>query len=119
MHATLEPVADHARYTHDEAVAIGMTATGRTSCAIGATGLKMVENQERIVKMAGLPTLIDSPIDPSEIVVRLNRNKKRVAVRVRWVLHKTTGEVFLIDQIPPNVALDALFTMIASWDEEH
>jgi len=55
----------------------------------------------------------------SETVVRLNSNKKKVPLRVRLVLRKTTGEVFLIDQIPPNVALDALSAMIASWSEEH
>jgi hypothetical protein len=62
---------------------------------------------------------LDTPIDPSEIVVRLNRDKKRVAVRVRWVLRKTADHIFLTNHIPPNVALDALSRMIPSWDEEH
>ena len=32
--------------------------------------------------MAKFPTVIDSPIDPSKIVARLNNDKKRGAVRV-------------------------------------
>ena len=61
---------------------------------------------------------LDSPIDPSETVVRLNGDKKRVPVHVGRVIRKT-GEASLIDQVLPSAALDALFTMIASWGEEH
>ena len=62
---------------------------------------------------------LDSPIDSSEIVVRLTRDKKRATVGVRWVLRNTGGEIFLTDQIPPSVTLDGLSRMIASRDEEH
>ena len=74
----------------------------------------MAENQERVLRMAALPTSIDRPIDPHEIVRQLNSDKKRLAGRVRWVLPKTIGEVFLTDQVPLDVALDVLRGMIGS-----
>lgn len=115
----LEALTDYLYYTHGEAVAVGMTAAARISCTLGAADNKMVENQERLITMAGLPTLIECPIDPREIVDRLNSDKKRMAGRVRWVLPKAIGEVFLTDQVPLDVALDVLSAMIASRKEEH
>jgi 3-dehydroquinate synthase len=79
----------------------------------------MVENQERLIKMSRLPTLVDSSVAPREIVDRLSSDKKRLGGRVRWVLPKAIGEVFLTDQVPPNVALDVLSTMIVSRKGEH
>jgi len=110
----LEALTDYAYYTHGEAVAIGMTAVARISCEVGATGQKTAENQERVLKMAALPTSIDCPTNPHEIVHQLNSDKKRLAGRVRWVLPKTIGEVFLTDQVPTDVVLDVLRRMIDS-----
>lgn len=115
----LEALTDYAYYTHGEAIAIGMSAAARISCAIGTTDQKMVENQERLIKMSRLPTLVDSSVAPREIVDRLSSDKKRLGGRVRWVLPKAIGEVFLTDQVPPNVALDVLSTMIVSRKGEH
>jgi 3-dehydroquinate synthase len=95
-----------------------MTAAARISCEIGATERKTAENQERMLKMAALPTSIDRPTDPHEIVQQLKSDKKRLAGRVRWVLPKTIGEVFLTDQVPPDVALDVLRGMIGSKKAE-
>lgn len=115
----LEALTNYAYYTHGEAVAIGMTGVARISCEVGATGQKMAENQERVLKMAALPTSIDCPTNPNEIVHQLNSDKKRLAGRVRWVLPKTIGEVFLTDQVPTDVVLDVLRRMIDSNKGEH
>lgn len=114
----LEALTNYTYYTHGEAVAVGMTAAARISCEIGATERKMAENQERVLRMAGLPASIDCPIDPHEIVKQLNSDKKRLAGRVRWVLPKTIGEVFLTDEVPLDVALDVLGGMIGSKEGE-
>jgi 3-dehydroquinate synthase len=110
----LEAVTDYTRYTHGEAVAIGMTAAARISREIDSTDLETVELIEDLVKAAGLPTLIDPPIDPHEVVHQLNRDKKRLGGRIRWVLPQNIGNVFLTDEVPPDIVLKVLNGMADS-----
>jgi 3-dehydroquinate synthase len=110
----LEALTDYAYYTHGEAVAIGMIAAAKISREIRATHQDTVELQESLVEAAGLPTRIERPIDPHDIVQQLNTDKKRLAGRVRWVLPRTIGEVFLTDEVPSDVVLGILKDMTTS-----
>ena len=110
----LESLTSYAQYTHGEAIAIGMTAAARISLEIDATDRETVQLQENVIRVAGLPTRMHQPIDPVEIVQQLNKDKKRRAGRVRWVLPRRIGEVFLTEDVPPEVVLRVLQGMIAS-----
>ncbi len=110
----LEALTDYAYYTHGEAVGIGMIAAAKISCEINATDSDTVELQENLVEAAGLPTRIDRAIDPHDIVEQLNRDKKRVGGRVRWVLPRTIGEVFLTDEVTSDAVVRILKDMITS-----
>ena len=114
----LEALTEYAHYTHGEAVAIGMTAAARISREIDATDQDTVELQENLVKAAGLPVRIDRRIDQHDIVQQLNRDKKRVGGRVRWVLPRKIGEVFLTDKVPSDVPVRILKDMITSKEVE-
>jgi len=107
----LETLTDYADYTHGEAVAIGMMAAARISFEIGATDQDMVQSQEDIMKRAGLPTAITQPIDAIEIMRQLRKDKKRVDERIRWVLPRRLGEVFLTQEVPSEVVLKVLHDM--------
>ena len=108
----LETLTDYSYYKHGEAVAIGMTAAARISSEVDATDEETVELQENLLNTARLPTKIDQPISPHDIVCQLDKDKKRLAGRVRWVLPRKIGEVFLSDEVPPNVVLNVLKHMI-------
>jgi len=110
----LESLTSYAQYTHGEAIAIGMTAAARISIEIDATDRETVQLQENVIQVAGLPTRMLQPIDPVEIVQQLSKDKKRHAGRVRWVLPRRIGEVFLTEDVPPEVVLRVLEGMIAS-----
>jgi 3-dehydroquinate synthase len=101
----LESLTNYTQYTHGEAVALGMIAAARVSREIGAIDQNTVEDQERLISAAGLPTHIDRSMEPQSIIRQLNRDKKRLAGRTRWVLPKTIGEVFLTDEVPFDVVL--------------
>ena len=47
-------------------------------------------------------------INPRGIDEQLNSDKKVFSGRVRWVLPKATGEIFLADQVPRDVVLNAM-----------
>jgi len=114
----LEALTGYAYYTHGEAVAIGMVAAAKISREIHATHQDTVKMQESLVEAAGLPTRIERPIDPYDIVQQLSRDKKRLAGRVRWVLPRTVGEVFLTDEVPSDVVLGILKDMTTSREVE-
>ena len=110
----LEALTGYACYTHGEAVAIGMIAAAKISSEILATHQDTAKLQESLVEAAGLPTRIERPIDPHDLVQQLNRDKKRLAGRIRWVLPRTIGEVFLTDQVPSDIVLRILKDMTTS-----
>lgn len=114
----LESLTGYAHYTHGEAIAIGMMAAARISLEIHATDHEMVQSQESIIKRAGLPTTVRRSINPVEIARQLNKDKKRLGERVRWVLPRRVGEVFLTEDVPSDVVLKVLHAMIDSPEAE-
>jgi 3-dehydroquinate synthase len=114
----LESLTNYAYYTHGEAIAIGMMAAARISLQIGATNQDMVQSQEDLIKRAGLPTALPQPIDSVEIVRELSKDKKRVGERIRWVLPRKVGEVFLTEDVPLDVVLKVLHDMGGSPEAE-
>ena len=70
-----------------------------------------MESQENLLKSAGLPTTIDRPIDPRDILAQLKRDKKKRYDRIRWVLPRRIGEVFLADEVPSALVERVLHSM--------
>lgn len=114
----LEALTGYSYYTHGEAIAIGMIAAARISREIGATDQDTTELQENLLRSAGLPTRIDQPIDAQTIVEQLNRDKKRLGGRIRWVLPRIIGNVFLTSEVPSDVVLEVLKDMIGTGKGE-
>jgi len=110
----LETLSNYSYYTHGEAVAIGMIAAARISREICAADEETVELQENLIRAAALPTRIQGSIKPHDIVCQLDKDKKRLAGRVRWVLPRTIGEAFLTNEVPPDVVLKVLKGMTSS-----
>jgi 3-dehydroquinate synthase len=110
----LESLTGYAHFTHGEAIAIGMMAAARISLEIDATDYAMVETQENIIRSAGLPTTVLRSLNSAEIVGQLNNDKKRFGGRIRWVLPRKVGEVFLTENVPSDVVLKVLHDMADS-----
>jgi 3-dehydroquinate synthase len=110
----LESLTGYAHFTHGEAIAIGMMAAARISLEIDATDYAMVETQENIIRSAGLPTSVLRSLNSAEIVGQLNNDKKRFGGRIRWVLPRKVGEVFLTENVPSDVVLKVLHDMADS-----
>jgi 3-dehydroquinate synthase len=109
----LESMTRYGYYTHGEAIAIGMTAAARISLAINATDHETTQSQETIIKKAGLPTTIDQPTPPADILYNLNKDKKRHDEKVNWILPRRIGEVFMTEDVQPDVVLSVLHGMMS------
>jgi len=107
----LETITGYSKYTHGEAIAIGMIAATRISHEIGAADDETMEQQERLLRTAGLPTRIEQTISAQAIIGQLNSDKKRLGGRIRWVLPRTIGDAFLTMEVRPDVVLKVLKQM--------
>jgi shikimate kinase/3-dehydroquinate synthase len=83
----IESATGYGRYRHGEAVGLGMLAALRLS---GAGELR--DELEAILARHGLPTALDPAISVDEILAATERDKKRTAAGVGFVLLARPGE---------------------------
>ncbi len=73
------------RYTHGEAVGLGLVFAFRLAAALGRVGPLAVAEAEAAVAGAGLPTRLPRPL-ARRAVALMASDKKRTASGLRWVL---------------------------------
>lgn len=82
----IEAASGYSRYRHGEAIGLGLLATLRLS---GAPELR--DQVEAILRRHGLPTTLDPAIGVEQTLAALERDKKRTAEGVGFVLLATPG----------------------------
>ncbi|MGB7685844.1 MAG: bifunctional shikimate kinase/3-dehydroquinate synthase [Solirubrobacterales bacterium] len=83
----IEAASSYSRYRHGEAVGLGLLAALRLSEAP-----ELREECEAILRRHGLPAQLDPAIDLDATLVALQRDKKRTAAGVGFVLLSEPGE---------------------------
>jgi shikimate kinase/3-dehydroquinate synthase len=82
----IEAASGYERYRHGEAIGLGLLATLRLS---DAPALR--DEAESILSRHGLPVSLDPAIDVDEVLEALQRDKKRTAAGVGFVLLSKPG----------------------------
>ncbi len=104
----LESVTVYRRFKHGEAIAIGMV----TACLIGEeVGVTPPEVRERLcdaLHRARLPRIYPPDIETDSILEAAQRDKKTEAGRLRFVLARRVGEVFLSKDVPEKAVRSAI-----------
>jgi 3-dehydroquinate synthase len=95
----LEAATGYERWTHGEAVAIGIVAEARLAERLGLADLAAVERQERLLAAVGLPTRAGA-IDADAILVAMARDKKGRDGRVPFILAPAIGSFRLVYDVP-------------------
>jgi shikimate kinase/3-dehydroquinate synthase len=83
----IEAASGYSRYRHGEAIGLGLLAALRLSDAA-----ELRSEVEAILSRHGLPVQLDPAIDPGAVLEALERDKKRTARGVAFVLLSTPGE---------------------------
>ena len=83
----IEAATGYERYRHGEAVALGLLAALRLS---DATELR--DEVSRLLAAHGLPTSLDESVDVDAVIEAVERDKKRTAVGVGFVLLSEPGD---------------------------
>jgi shikimate kinase / 3-dehydroquinate synthase len=103
----IEAVAGYGRYTHGEAVALGLRAVARIAARTGHADPSLVPQLDQLLDDFALPAQIEGCPAPA-ILNRIGSDKKVRAGRVNWVLPTTPGQVTISDAVPTDTIRAAL-----------
>jgi shikimate kinase/3-dehydroquinate synthase len=103
----IEAATGYERYRHGEAVGLGLLAALRLS---EAEALR--EEVRGMLERAGLPTRIDGGVEPGTILEALERDKKRDAGGLRFVLLSHPGEPREGERVEPDRVRKAIEELI-------
>ncbi|MBI3635411.1 MAG: 3-dehydroquinate synthase, partial [Candidatus Rokubacteria bacterium] len=92
----LESVTSYERWTHGEAVALGIAAEARLARRLGLADDATVGRQERLLSAVGLPVRLDVAVDPAAVLAGIRHDKKSKDGRVPFVLAPRIGEFTIV-----------------------
>jgi 3-dehydroquinate synthase len=98
---------------HGRAVAIGMLAAAKISNRMGILGQNEVLRLNRLIQSVGLPTKLPD-LEVKDIVQTIKHDKKILRGKIRFVLPKLIGRVFITDE----VSLSLVEQVLVDWNEE-
>jgi 3-dehydroquinate synthase len=106
----LEAASGYERWTHGEAVSLGIVAEARLARRLRVTDAATVERQERVLGEVGLPTSADR-IDADAVLAAMRRDKKSRDGRVPFVLAPTIGTFKVVYDVTPDDVRAALASL--------
>lgn len=103
----IERVSRH-RVSHGEAVAMGIVAATRLSVQLDLCPDAVQERIEAVISSAELPIRIPADLDSGQLIQAMRSDKKKEAGKLRYVLLKEIGDVFVTDEVPEEAVLSTL-----------
>jgi 3-dehydroquinate synthase len=92
---------------HGEAVAIGMLAAGKISCKMGLWDNSGLDRLKKVIEQAGLPVKVPD-FNTEKIIEVMQHDKKVAGGRVKFVLLKSIGEVYVTDRVEMTLVREVL-----------
>ncbi|GAB4331715.1 MAG: 3-dehydroquinate synthase [Candidatus Abyssubacteria bacterium] len=103
----IESVTGYRRFSHGEAVAIGMMTAAKIARILKLLPEEAEKRQERLLLAAGLPTRLFG-VAPQSVIEAVKLDKKASAGQNRFVLPRGIGRVVVKENIPPGIIEQAL-----------
>jgi 3-dehydroquinate synthase len=94
----LEAATGYARWTHGEAVALGIVAEARLARRLGIGSAETAARQRDLLQALGLPTRIDD-VDVDAVLAAIGRDKKSRDGRIPFVLTPAIGRFQVVDDV--------------------
>ncbi len=105
----IETVSDFT-VSHGGAVAIGMLAAASISNRLGILDQKEVSRLKNIIASAGLPTKLPS-LEAARLIQAIRHDKKILQGKIKFVLPRTIGDVFITDEVSSTIIEQVLAEM--------
>jgi 3-dehydroquinate synthase len=106
----LEAVTGYGRWTHGEAVALGITAEARLARRLKLTDDATVARQQRLLTELGLPVEAGQ-LDVDAVLTAITHDKKARDGRVPFVLAPRLGDFRVVYDVPPAEIRAALLEL--------
>jgi 3-dehydroquinate synthase len=103
----VETYTSYDRYTHGEAVAIGMVVAARIAHSVGMLRAEPLHRLTRLLERFGLPTHLPKA-DPAVLMGLMDADKKTISGQLRFVLPRDFGTVEIVTDVPRDVLRRAL-----------
>jgi 3-dehydroquinate synthetase len=94
----IEQVSNNA-YRHGEAVSMGLVAAANLSVRLGFCDIALQKRIEGILENVNLPTRIPSDIRADALLQAMQRDKKKRAGQLRFILIRGIGQAFVSDEV--------------------
>ncbi|OPX84764.1 MAG: 3-dehydroquinate synthase [Pelotomaculum sp. PtaB.Bin104] len=104
----VEALTGYKKYTHGEAVGIGMVVAARLARSLGLLGVSELARIEGLVCRAGLPHQLPDYLSTKEIVESLSHDKKVVGGKLTFVLPGQIGKVEIRRDLSKEILFDFL-----------
>ncbi len=108
----LEALTHYQTLLHGEAVAIGMVMAAHLAAQLGRLGADDVNHIRALLRRCGLP-VTPPPLESDAIIEAMAMDKKAFGGRVRLVLPRAIGAVFVTTDIPQQAIFETLETFRA------
>lgn len=112
----IETVSACARYSHGEAVAIGLMGAARFSVSLGYLNEETLKRIEQVLLNYGLPTFLYKPLQVSALLEAMQKDKKAKQASLRLILLKAIGEACVYDLENP-AALRSIWLQLGADGE--
>ncbi|MGQ9531226.1 MAG: 3-dehydroquinate synthase [Desulfotomaculales bacterium] len=99
----LEAATGYRRFSHGEAVAVGMAVAARLAERLGMLAPPEGERIRGLLVRVGLPVTIPADVNTEELLEALYRDKKVVGGRLTFVLPVNIGEVRVRRDVPEGL----------------
>jgi 3-dehydroquinate synthase len=97
---------------HGQAVAVGMMAAAKISIYLRTFHKADMTVLEEVIRAAGLPVLLSDlkPAEQDKLIELIKHDKKVLDGKIRFVLLKAIGEVYISNRVTPEIIREVLFS---------
>ena len=108
----IEAATGYGRFLHGEAVSVGMMGAAYIGQALGMLSAAEVDRQRAALRGYGLP-LAFADMDIDAVKDAMQSDKKTAGRAIRWVMLDGIGNAVTRNDVPPEMAQDALERLAA------
>lgn len=106
----IEQVSGYAA-RHGEAVAVGLVAAAHLSASLGHCDPALQNRIEQILSLLWLPARMPAGLATADLLAAMGSDKKRAGGRLRFILIREPGDVFMTADVPQAAVLDTLVAL--------
>lgn len=104
----IEAVSNYSKYSHGEAVALGMICESKLAAEMGLIDDKLVNRLIALLKKAGLPTSLYEQLSVEALIKSMEYDKKNVSDSITFVLPVAAGKVDVFRNLDRKLILQIL-----------